>query len=103
MGHCSVSTLGMLQREYFGILKESAVIQSKRIIVGVHFSSFFVGISLPPHQHSSADIRFFATDSNSKFQFSLPFFSATTISVQFFKSSLYEWPSWNPWDRKNVF
>lgn len=68
MGRCSLPSLWMLQSEYFGILKESAITQSGRIIVGVHFSLLFVGISLPPHQHSSADISFFATVSNSKFQ-----------------------------------
>lgn len=59
MTHCSVPTLGMLQSEYFGIVKESAVTQSDRITVGVHFGLLFVGISPPPRQHSSADIRFF--------------------------------------------
>lgn len=69
-GNC----LGMLQSEYFGILKESAITQSDRITVGVHLSLFLVGISLPPHQLSSADISFFATGSKSKFQLPRPSF-----------------------------
>lgn len=68
MGHFSVPTLGMLQSEYFGILKKSTITQSGRITVGVHFSLLFVGVSLPPYQHSSEDTGFFATDSNRKFQ-----------------------------------